>query len=96
MAIPRILKERNLLLKPIHCLGQGSYTEFEHYDHPAMRSTDSVYPVLAAAHGIDFTKDAETRIPTPHNFLETFDMQNADMSLIKSNVEMLKKSCRRL
>lgn len=89
------LKERNLLLKPIHCLGQGSYTEFEYYDHPAMRSTDSVYPILSAINGIDFTKDAETRIPTPHNFLETFDMQNVDMDLIKSNIEMLKKSCRK-
>jgi hypothetical protein len=89
------LKEKNLLLKPIHCLGQGSFLEFQYYDHPMMRSTDSVYPVLAAAHGIDFSKDSETRIPTPHNFLETFDMQNADMNLIKSNVEMLKKSCRK-
>ena len=89
------LKERNLLLKPIHCLGQGSYTEFEYYDHPAMRSTDSVYPVLAAAHGIDFTKDSETRIPTPHNFLETYDMSGVDMRLIESNIEMLKKSCRK-
>ena len=89
------LKEQNLLLKPIHCLGQGSYTEFQYYDHPAMRSTDSVYPVLAAAHGIDFTKDSETRVPTPHNFLETFDMQNVDMNLVELNVEMLKKSCRK-
>jgi hypothetical protein len=90
------LKERNLLLKPIHCLGQGSFLEFQYYDHPAMRSTDSVYPVLAAAYDIDFTKDAETRIPTPHNFLETFDMQSVSMDLVKSNVEMLKKSCRRM
>lgn len=90
------LKERDMLQKPIHCLGQGSYTEFEYYDHPMMRSTDSVYPVLAAAHGVDFTKDSETRIPTPHNFLETFDMQNVDMNLVQSNVEMLKKSCRKV
>ncbi len=89
------LKEQNLLLKPIHCLGQGSFTEFAYYDHPMMRSTDSVYPVLAAAHGIDFTRDSETRIPTPHNFLETFNMQDIDMDLVKSNVNMLKKSCRK-
>jgi hypothetical protein len=89
------LKEKGMLLKPIHCLGQGSYTEFEYYDHPAMRSTDSVYPVLAAAHGIDFTKDSETRIPTPHNFLETYDMSGVDMRLVESNIEMLKKSCRK-
>lgn len=89
------LKERDMLTKPIHCLGQGSYTEFQYYDHPAMRSTDSVYPVLAAAHGVDFTKDSETRIPTPHNFLETYNMQDVDMDLVKSNIKMLKKSCRR-
>lgn len=89
------LKEKGMLIKPIHCLGQGSFSEFQYYNHPAMRSTDSVYPILSAAHGIDFTKDAETRIPTPHNFLETFDMQNIDMNLVKSNVEMLKKSCNR-
>jgi hypothetical protein len=88
------LKEQNLLLKPIHCLGQGSYTEFAYYNHPMMRSTDSVYPVLAAAHGIDFTKDSKTRIPTPHNFLETFDMSTVDMELVKSNVNQLEKSCR--
>lgn len=90
------LKERDMLKKPIHCLGQGSYTEFDYYDHPMMRSTDSVYPVLAAAHGVDFTKDSETRVPTPHNFLETFDMQSIDMTLVRSNIEMLKKSCRRV
>ena len=87
------LKEKNLLLKPIHCLGQGSPTEFSYYDHPAMRSTDSVYPVLAAAHGIDFTKDSETRVPTPHNFLETYDMSQIDMELIKKNIDFLKKQC---
>lgn len=87
------LNEKGLLLKPIHCLGQGSYTEFRHYDHPMMRSTDSVYPVLAAAHGLDFRKDSETRIPTPHNFLETFDMSGVDMQLVRANVQMLKQSC---
>jgi len=89
------LKERGMLLKPIHCLGQGSFLEFQYYDHPMMRSTDSVYPILSAVNGIDFKKDTQTRIPTPHNFLETFDMQNANMNLIKSNIEMLKKSCRK-
>ena len=37
------LKEQNLLQKPIHCLGQGDPTEFAYYDHPMMRSTDSVF-----------------------------------------------------
>lgn len=87
------LVENNLLQKPIHCLGQGSYKEFEHYTHPNMRSTDSVYPVLAACKGIDFTIDSKTRIPTPHDFLQTYDMSTADHDLIKSNVQQLKKSC---
>ena len=87
------LKERNMLLKPIHCLGQGDPTEFSYYDHPAMRSTDSVFPVLAAVHGQDFSKDHTARIPTPHNFLETYDMSQVDMELIKKNVDFLKKQC---
>lgn len=87
------LKENGMLLKPIHCLGQGDPTEFAHYDHPAMRSTDSVFPVLAASHGQDFNVDHTTRIPTPHNFLETYDMSQIDMGLVESNVEFLKKQC---
>ena len=83
------LKEKGLLIKPIHCLGQGDPTEFAYYDHPMMRSTDSVYPVFAASLGQDFTVDHTTRTPTPHNFLETFDMSNVDMELVKSNVAFL-------
>ena len=83
------LKEKGLLIKPIHCLGQGDPTEFAYYDHPMMRSTDSVYPVFAASLGQDFTIDHTTRTPTPHNFLETFDMSNVDLELIKSNVAFL-------
>ena len=91
------LKKRNLLLKPIHCLGQGDPTEFDYYDHPMMRSTDSVYPVLAAVHGQDFTVDHETRTPTPHSFLEEFDLSNPaeiDFSLIEKNVAFLAACCR--
>jgi hypothetical protein len=87
------LKENGLLLKPIHCLGQGDPTEFAYYDHPMMRSTDSVFPVLAAAHGQDFNMDHTTRIPTPHNFLETYDMSQIDMALVESNVSFLKTQC---
>jgi len=83
------LKEKGLLVKPIHCLGQGSPTEFAYYDHPMMRSTDSVYPVFAASLGQDFSIDAETRTPTPHNFLETFDMSQVNPEHIETNVEFL-------
>jgi len=83
------LNERDLLLKPIHCLGQGDPTELAYYDHPMMRSTDSVYPVFAACLGQDFTVDHTTRTPTPHNFLEMFIMSNEDTKLIESNVQFL-------
>lgn len=89
------LKEKGLLLKPIHCLGQGDPTEFAYYDHPAMRSTDSVFPILAAAHDQDFEQDHTTRRPTPHNFLETYDMSQINMDLVKSNVEFLRQSCKK-
>ena len=88
------LKEKGLLVKPIHCLGQGDPTEFAYYDHPMMRSTDSVFPILAAAHGQDFEIDHTTRIPTPHSFLEEFDMSEVKQSLVLSNVYFLKKHCR--
>ena len=87
------LKERDMLKKPIHCLGQGDPTEFAYYDHPCMRSTDSVYPVFAASLGQDFNIDHETRTPTPHNFLETYDMSNVDMDLVRSNVDFLAAQC---
>ena len=87
------LKERDMLKKPIHCLGQGDPTEFAYYDHPAMRSTDSVYPVWAALNGQDFRVDHTTRIPTPHSLLETYGMSGADMELIKKNVQFLRLSC---
>jgi hypothetical protein len=87
------LLERDMLKKPIHCLGQGDPTEFTYYGHPMMRSTDSVYPVWAALNGQDFRKDHTTRIPTPHSLLETYDMSNADMELIKSNVHYLRLNC---
>lgn len=88
------LKEKRLLLKPIHCLGQGDPTEFAYYTHPMMRSTDSVFPVFAASLGQDFKVDHKTRTPTPHNYLETFDMSSVDMDLVKSNVDFLKENCK--
>ena len=87
------LKKKGMLVKPIHCLGQGDPTEFAYYADPKMRSTDSVYPVFAASLGQDFSVDHKTRTPTPHNFLETFDMKDVNMSLVESNVLFLKKQC---
>ena len=88
------LIENDLLKKPIHCLGQGDPTEFSYYGHAMMRSTDSVYPVLAAANGQDFEKNCTTRTPTPHSFLEEFDMKDVSPKLVLSNVFFLRNQCR--
>ena len=88
-----LLKSMDMLKKPIHCLGQGDPMEFAYYDHPMMRSTDSVFPVLAASFGQDFETDHTTRRPTPHDFLETYDMSKIDMDLVKKNVDFLRQSC---
>jgi len=88
------LKRKGLLIKPIHCLGQGDPTEFSYYDHPMMRSTDSVFPILAATFGQNFYVDNKTRIPTPHSFLEEFDMSEVDLSIVVGNVDFLKNQCR--
>jgi len=82
-----------MLNKPIHCLGMGDPTEFSYYSHSMMRSTDSVFPVLAASLGQDFTKDSATRVATPHDFLETYDMSKIDMDLVKKNVGFLAHKC---
>lgn len=88
------LNERGLIQKQIHCLGQGDPTEFAYYTNPLMRSTDSVYPVFAASLGQDFSVDHTTRTPTPHNFLETFDMSDVNIELVESNVQFLKNQAK--
>jgi hypothetical protein len=87
------LKAEGALVKPIHCLGQGDPCEFTYYNHPMMRSTDSVYPVWAAINGQDFREDTTTRTPTPHKLLETYDMKDVNMELVKKNIEYLRFSC---
>lgn len=88
------LVANKLLRKPIHCLGMGDPTEFSHYTNPMVRSTDSVFPILAASMKQDFRKDSATRVATPHDFLERYDMSHIDLKLVKSNVAFLQKECR--
>jgi len=85
------LLANDMLKKPIHCLGQGDVSEFMYYKHPMMRSTDSVYPVMAAMNGIDFESNEFERIPTPHDYLETEVAPNKDQeALINKNVRVLR------
>jgi queuine/archaeosine tRNA-ribosyltransferase len=92
------LRENNLLNKPIHCLGQGDPTEFLYYDHPMMRSTDSVYPVFAANKELSFEEMIEnkdfTRIPTPHDYLLHGNLDETNEKLALKNIEFLQSCCR--
>ena len=90
------LLEKKALKKPIHCLGQGDPSEFMYYDHPMMRSTDSVYPVWAGLNEQTFMNDTTTRTPTPHKLLETYDMSKLSAlqaECIHSNIQILKLFC---
>lgn len=85
------LRERNLLGKSNHMLGAGNYQEFKHYTHPAMRSNDSCYAILAAINGVNFQEGNFTRIPTPHDYFE-YTMNAEQITLAKSNMKWVQES----
>lgn len=65
------LEKYSMITKPLHCLGQGHFREFEAYqDIPLIRSTDSCYQTLAAIHNIDYTKNFK-RVPTSNSYFGT-------------------------
>lgn len=86
------LRKQNLLLKPLHLLGMGEHTEFDYYlknKIPNIRSSDSCYTVLAAMHGIDFSKGDVTRIPTTNSYFDV-ELTDDQQKLAKKNIEYLK------
>lgn len=83
------LKRNNLLRKPIHCLGQGNPMEFTWYSHPMMRSSDSVWPVLAGDLDVDFNKDLG-RVPTDHDYLEKGHLKESSIKLAKKNIAFVR------
>ena len=89
------VKSIGLLIKPIHCLGQGDPSEFKYYDHPMMRSTDSVYPVLAAKYPSTNYTDSESfqRVPTKHDFLEVGILTPFECEKAEKNVKYLLSCC---
>jgi hypothetical protein len=67
------LRDRNILIKPVHLLGMGEHTEFDYYlnnNIPNIRSSDSCYTILAAIHGISFEQGNTTRIPTENAYFD--------------------------
>lgn len=65
-----ILFKENLFAKPLHFLGMGDPTEFEHYTKGFVRSTDSCNTIWSAMNNICFDMGDFRRIKTPHDYFE--------------------------
>lgn len=88
----RELKDRNIIIKPLHLLGMGEHDEFEFYlinKIPNIRSSDSCYTVLAAINGIDFEQGDITRIPTTNEYFDV-TLTEHQQDLAKKNINYLK------
>lgn len=86
------LKDRNILIKPVHLLGMGEHDEFDYYllnNISNIRSSDSCYTILAALNGIDFEQGDLTRIPTENSYFDVV-LTDDQKALAKKNVEYLK------
>jgi hypothetical protein len=86
------LKDRNILIKPLHLLGMGEHNEFDYYllnNIPNIRSSDSCYTILAAIHGISFEEGNTTRIPTENAYFDVI-LTNQQHNLATKNIEYLK------
>lgn len=83
------LISHDLIEKPIHCLGQGNYTEF-HYKHPLIRSTDSCYQIFAALNGIEYGKGKFKRIPTNNDYFNT-TLTKEQLELAIKNIKFFKE-----
>lgn len=87
------LKDRNIILKPLHLLGMGEHTEFDYYQANKIsniRSSDSCYTILAALYGISFEEGDTTRIPTENAYFNVSLNEN-QKALAKKNIKYLKK-----
>lgn len=89
-ALYKELKDRDLLKKPLHCLGAGDPREFLKYiNEPMYRSTDSCFSVLAGMNNISWHEGNFERIPTPKDyFLRTISEE--EIALAESNIGFLK------
>jgi hypothetical protein len=79
------LTNEELLRKPMHFLGAGSCTEFEHYKgSPYVRSTDSCFTVFLGMQGVKF-EPGHKRIPTPRDYFER-EISPDQMVVVKENI----------
>lgn len=87
------LKDRKIIIKPLHLLGMGEHDEFEFYlknKTPNIRSSDSCYTILAAINGISFENGDITRIPTENAYFD-IELNEDQKNLAKKNIEYLKR-----
>ena len=87
------LKDRNILIKPLHLLGMGEHDEFNFYllnKTPNIRSSDSCYTILAALYGISFEEGDTTRVPTQNTYFDVV-LTKEQHDLAKKNIEYLKR-----
>ena len=90
----KYLDNHGLIMKPLHCLGQGSYAEFN-YKNPLIRSTDSCYQVYAAINGIEYGVGEFKRIPTTNAYFDTI-MTKKQIKLAKKNIKFFKRILRKV
>lgn len=85
------LKAKEMLTKPIHCLGAGDPREFFKYlGDPIMRSTDSCFSVWAAMNNISWEEGNFERIQTPHDYFDR-EVSDEEVEIAQSNIDFLKK-----
>lgn len=73
-----ILKENNLIKKPLHLLGMGSPKEFAHYqDDPFIRSSDSCNSVWSAINNQSWKDGEFDRTPTPKDYFTRYVSEEA-------------------
>lgn len=85
----QILKQANLIKKPLHFLGAGEAWEFKMYKgDPLVRSTDSCFTVWSGMNDQKFGTEEYTRIPTPHDYFDRV-MTEEQIKLALHNIKYM-------
>lgn len=83
------LQNEELLRKPMHFLGAGSYDEYLHYKGSEyVRSTDSCFSVFLGMSGIKF-EPGHKRIPTPRDYFDR-EISEEQMVIVKENITIFR------
>ena len=87
----QILKNQDLLEKPLHFLGAGEAWEFNMYvNEPVVRSTDSCFTVWSGMNNQTFGTEEYERIPTPHDYFDR-DVTDEQLEVALHNIQYMKR-----